>query len=111
MKNPNNYPSLFDQGKNLAQFSWKLIQYLQQHGHEDNKNLMVSDKVYNERMEICKSCPKYDKEQIRCFECGCYLSVKARFILNECPLDKWTMSEEEWESSLNNIINDINTEE
>jgi len=108
-KEDQNYPSLIEQGKNLAKFSWKLIKYLQESTDgEENKNLIVSEKLYNERIEICKSCPKFDKNQDRCIECGCYLPVKAKFIIDDCPLNKWTMSEDDWENAFNNIISDIN---
>lgn len=105
----NNYPSIMEQSKNLAKFSWKLIQYLQQ-SDEENKSLMVSEKTYKDRLEVCQSCSKFDKEQNRCFECGCYLPVKAKFILDDCPLNKWAMEENEWESNFKDILNDMNTE-
>lgn len=109
MKESNNYPSLLQQGKNLAKFSWKFIKYLQENGDE---SLIVSDEIYNDRLETCKSCPKYDKEQSRCYECGCFLLAKAKFILEDCPLNKWTsINEEDWEASFNNIINDIDINE
>lgn len=111
MEEINKYPSLLNQSKNLAKFSWRLIQYLQQQDDGENKNLMVSEKVYNDRLEVCKVCPKFDKDQTRCFECGCYLPVKAKFVLDDCPLNKWTMSEEEWESTFNNIIKDMEVDE
>ena len=109
MSEEQNYPSLIQQGKNLAQFSWKLIKYLQENNEdEQNKTLVVSDEIYNKRLEICKSCSKFDEKQNRCIECGCYLPAKAKFILDDCPLNKWTMSENEWESAFNNILKDMN---
>ena len=103
-----NYPPLIRQVKNLAGFSLKLIKYLQEKSDdENNKTLLVSDKVYKERLEICKSCEKYDLNENRCFECGCYLAVKAKFILDDCPLNKWSMEEEDWEEAFKNIITDM----
>lgn len=102
------YPSIGEQVKNLAGFSFKLIKYLQEKGEdEENKTLVVSDKVYNERLQICKSCEKFDEEQNRCFECGCYLPVKAKFILDDCPLNKWTFEEKDWEEAFENILADM----
>ena len=95
----NQYPSLAQQGKNLAKFSWDLINYIHKHGD----TLFVSDEVYKERMTTYKSCDKYDEFENRCRECGCFLPPKAKVILDSCPLQKWGVDEEEWEKRFQNI--------
>lgn len=52
-------------------------------------NLVVVKEVYNERMNICKSCDSYLKLSHQCRECGCIMNMKAKFRTSECPLGKW----------------------
>jgi len=95
------YPSLFEQGKNLAKYSWDLIKHIHQNQIE---YLIVPDHILEERMEICKGCDKFDALQKRCSECGCYIPAKARVSVDGCPLNKWTMmSPEWWEEKFANI--------
>jgi hypothetical protein len=91
MSDEKEYPSLVQQGKNLAEFSFELIKNALTTGA-----LHVSDEVKNQRLEICRKCDKYDPEQIRCIECGCFLEHKAQFSLDSCPLGKWGESNEDW---------------
>lgn len=102
-----NYPSLGNQVKNLAKFSLNLLNYLQNNDNPNNKTLIVSDSVYNKRLEICKKCDKFDENQTRCYECGCFLPAKAKFVLDSCPLNKWSFDDSEWEEVFNNILNDM----
>lgn len=107
MNDKNKHISIIQQGKNLAQFSLNLIQYLQTNDNDENKALMVSDNVYNKRLEVCKKCDKFDENQTRCYECGCFVNVKAKFVLDSCPLNKWTFDDSEWEEIFNNILTDM----
>ena len=87
----NQYPSLPEQGKNLAKFSFDLIKNALQTGA-----LIVSAEVQAQRLEICKSCEWYDDTQTKCKHCGCYLPAKVSFALDSCPVQKWTENEETW---------------
>lgn len=49
----------------------------------------VDDKEQERRLEICRGCEEYDKEQNRCYKCGCYLSLKTEMRSGHCPLSKW----------------------
>lgn len=53
----------------------------------------TSDKVYNQRLEICKGCEFWDKEAFlgtgRCLECGCSTKAKLRLKTEKCPIGKW----------------------
>jgi hypothetical protein len=102
------YPSLFEQSKNLSKFTLDIIKHLNK---TNAKNLFADDKLFNERLEICKKCEKYDANQQRCFECGCFLTTKARIILDSCPLGKWTESLENWEIAFEEMISEINASE
>jgi uncharacterized paraquat-inducible protein A len=73
------YPSLIQQAKNLAQFTSDVV-------NDPNK---VDDAVYEQRLDVCKSCNFYDVEQNRCMRCGCWLKYKARYSAGQCPIGKW----------------------
>lgn len=100
MSEEKKYPSLFQQGKNLAGFAWELLNYIENNQH---KVLVVSDEVYRERIMTCKSCDMYDELENRCKECGCYVPGKAKIILDSCPLDKWGVDNSDWEEKFSEI--------
>jgi len=104
MSKEKNYPSLPQQGKNLAGFAWEMINYIVKN---EQKVLFVSDKVYEERVSICKSCEKYDELENRCRECGCYVPAKAKIILDSCPLKKWEADSSDWEERFSDIQKDL----
>lgn len=47
----------------------------------------VSGEEYAARLEICESC--HQRSENVCQACGCYLTLKARGRVFECPLNKW----------------------
>lgn len=99
--------SFGEKANNLARFSWDLIKHVYE---TQGQELVVSDKIYKERIDTCKGCDKYIKKHKECAECGCYIPGKARIILDSCPLNKWAdIPEEEWENTLKNIEDNINT--
>jgi len=104
MSKEKQYPSVFEQGKNLSKFTWDVINYIT---NNQEKVLFVSDEVYRERITICKGCDKYDEFENKCVECGCYLPGKARIILDSCPLKKWNADEVSWDEKFNMISKDL----
>ncbi len=107
MTEEKNYPSLLKQGKNLAEFSFELIKHAIHTGA-----LQVSDEIQNQRMEICRNCEKYDEDQIRCTECGCFLVHKVSFSIDSCPLGKWEASDKDWiEIGFNNVVENMEKNE
>ena len=93
-------PSLLQKGINLSKYTWQLMNYIQQN---PQSSLTVSDKVYKERISICRSCDKFKEIENECKECGCYIPAKARIILDSCPIDKWGMDQSDWESRFASI--------
>ena len=42
-----------------------------------------------QRMRICKSCELFDVPSKKCWACGCYMPMKAKVKLAQCPKGKW----------------------
>lgn len=55
--------------------------------HALNMARNVPEDEYSRRMEICNGCDRKQGDQ--CLQCGCRLSVKARWESEACPLGKW----------------------
>jgi hypothetical protein len=87
----SEYPSLPEQGKNLAKFTFEVVKQAL-----SSNALFVSPEVKQQRLDICKSCEYYDASQVRCKHCGCFLDHKANFALDSCPIDKWSVSDSDW---------------
>jgi hypothetical protein len=49
----------------------------------------VPQKVYEDRIGICKGCVFYFKPTGTCKDCGCFMKVKARLAPMECSQKKW----------------------
>lgn len=79
------------QKENLSEFSFELIKQALQ-----TEALHVSDKVKNQRLEICGGCEEYHPITKTCLQCGCFLEHKTSFALDTCPLKKWAESKEDW---------------
>ncbi len=96
--------SFAQKGKNLAQFSWQLINYI--HNNHD-KVLFVNEELYKERMMTCRDCDKYREIENECAECGCYIPAKARIVLDSCPLNKWEVKNDDWEDKFTSMMEDM----
>ena len=97
-------PNFDDKGKNLAKFSWELINYIQKNY---DKTLVVTDEEYKERIMICRDCDKFREVQNECAECGCYIPMKAKIVLDSCPLEKWTANSDGWDDRFKDIVKDM----
>ena len=49
----------------------------------------VPNKVYEDRLAICKHCIYYFKPTGTCKDCGCFMKIKARLAPMECSQKKW----------------------
>jgi hypothetical protein len=55
-----------------------------------NKNLgKVEQSISEERMAICRECPRYVSVTHQCLECGCIMNMKTKLPNATCPLGKW----------------------
>ena len=46
-------------------------------------------KEYAERINVCAECDKLNSTKWTCGVCGCYLTKKAKWRTEDCPLAKW----------------------
>lgn len=51
--------------------------------------LKEAAELRNKRLEICNSCPEFNKVTTQCNKCGCIMSIKTIIKKTECPLGKW----------------------
>ena len=79
MNEKEQFPSIKEQGKNLAQFAFNVL----------HNPLLVSEEKKEERLNVCKKCEYYSMRQNRCKQCGCYLTHKVKFEVSACPVGKW----------------------
>lgn len=108
MSEEKQYPSLPDQGKNMAKFVWDVFR----HTMENHESLFVSDEIAEERIKICQKCEYYDAVQNRCKECGCFLAPKIKFSLESCPIGAWKEHDNEWlNGGFDKVVEEMNKKE
>ena len=83
------FPSIKEQGKNLAKFTIQVVKDSVVDIGSGPANIFASDELKEERMNICKKCEYYSARQIRCKQCGCWLVQKVKFTSSTCPIEKW----------------------
>jgi hypothetical protein len=79
-----SYPSTAQMIKNAAQSVVKNVQSV-----IEGNSLSVSSEEANLRLNVCKTCPYFDKDQERCKQCGCKMAVKTYLKAEKCPIGKW----------------------
>jgi len=57
-------------------------------------NFFVKDEVYQERIALCRECVYYFKPTGNCKVCLCFMKVKARIGVMECPQKYWSKTTE-----------------
>lgn len=104
MSDEKESPSMSEKAKNLARYSWDLINYL---SVNKEKVLFTNDEQFAHRLKICHACESFKELENECVECGCYVPAKAKIILDSCPLHKWDVADEDWEEKFGNIMHEI----
>lgn len=98
MKKEPEFPSLIEQGKNLAKTAKDVAK-----GAIKGGPVVVPFEVMKKRMDTCRKCdyfyePEQSKPQepgtpkfpeARCTACGCFLIGKTNLAASECPKGKW----------------------
>lgn len=59
--------------------------------HLVNGMKQLEPAAYDERIAICHQCPACDTTRLVCRhqQCGCFLTMKARWASEDCPLQRW----------------------
>lgn len=78
-------PSLSEQGKNLAKFTFEVVQ----DAVTLTGNPFVEKDTYKDRLKICATCEHFILKNKRCKQCGCFMESKAKFTMAKCPIQKW----------------------
>lgn len=55
----------------------------------DGDSVIASMEEVERRLTICNQCEFYEQASKRCFKCGCFLKIKAAWVKEKCPVDKW----------------------
>ena len=82
MDNKDQFPSFFEQIKNLSNLAKEVVT-----DFANGEEVLVSEDEQNRRMEICNNCDYYFGE--RCKVCGCFMQTKTKFTASQCPAMKW----------------------
>lgn len=45
--------------------------------------------ISDSRFDICSKCPELIKLSKQCKQCGCFMPLKVKMKLSECPIGKW----------------------
>lgn len=83
--NDKKLPSFFEQVKNLSNLTSTVITDM-----VDGKEVIVSEDIQKQRMEICNNCSHNIGG--RCALCGCFLEAKTKISSSQCPVMKWNRS-------------------
>ena len=56
-------------------------------------NIWAEREVAQARFDICKQCDRFVSITNQCMECGCFMKLKVKMLNMECPLHKWSSSD------------------
>jgi hypothetical protein len=81
---PKEYPDFWEQMKNFKEFAKSVGQ-----GAAEGNGIFVSDEKKIIREKTCYDCSQFNRDNKRCYLCGCYMEVKWKFKKSECPINMW----------------------
>ena len=87
--NKEEFPSINEQGKNLAKFTFEVVKNVIDISPRNETKLIIPEEEQKQRLDVCKKCDYYSVRQNRCRQCGCYLGTKVKFGASACPIGKW----------------------
>ena len=50
---------------------------------------ITTESELKKRLDTCKECEFFQPDADKCSRCGCYLSIKASWMEQHCPINKW----------------------
>jgi len=84
MSEEQQYPSKAEQAKNIVSLVQDAIGDVLK-----GNQLFAPEEEQKRRMDICKQCEFFAKEDVRCRQCGCFLEQKTSLTSAKCPLNRW----------------------
>jgi hypothetical protein len=78
------YPSLFQQAKNVAQAVGSVVGSMVR-----GEPVTVPQEEQDRRLSVCLACEFWDGGQERCSKCGCFGQWKTWLATQRCPIGKW----------------------
>ena len=57
--------------------------------HVKDGAMKVSQEEFEKRLEKCSSCQFLENMRCKHMKCGCYITTKARWRSEHCPIGKW----------------------
>ena len=64
--------------------------------------ILASKEEVQRRLSICDGCEK--KNGNTCDECQCFLDMKTKFAIQQCPLEKWSLDEKAIEDEVSKMV-------
>ena len=86
------YPSVAKQVMNVSAAAVKAFNNFSATGRVN-----VNEEERERRLDICRTCEKFDAAKTRCTLCGCNMPLKTRLLSSTCPHpegDKWELAKD-----------------
>jgi len=79
-------------GPGIVKLAANLAKAITNHIKDGGKK--VSQEEYQSRLEQCNNCQFLVKNRCRHMKCGCFITKKARWRSEDCPIGRWPPLEE-----------------
>lgn len=73
----------------------------------ERKYWFVEKTNAEERYAVCKTCKKFISVSTQCRVCLCFMPIKTKLNMTECPLGKWKDIDKKYPNTQNPNINDL----
>jgi hypothetical protein len=84
MDKKRKYPTIFEQIKGATNLSKDIVK-----DFITGEEVMVDEETQKKRFFTCIDCEHLDKQELRCYLCGCFMENKTQFKSAKCPALKW----------------------
>ena len=74
----------------------------------ERRHWFVEKENAERRYEVCKECPKFVKLSTQCKICLCFMPIKSKLNMTECPMGKWKDIDKDYPKTVNPKLNHFN---
>ena len=74
----------------------------------ERRHWFVEKENAERRYEVCKECPKFVKLSTQCKICLCFMPIKTKLNMTECPIGKWKDIDKDYPKTVNPKMNHFN---